>query len=168
MQRLHTVLLKLKMEKLLAPRQCCLIKGHMALLILYTEQGLNVQNCINRLLEQVNKLNADESKLPVLRTMVDTFDSILNKSDIFINGNYLFFGENFQIWNLNFSLAFISIYFISSVHRHVDCGLLNVLLTAGAREMLTIHQQTVCIQCIEHSLETVVSGAASKNHVHFV
>lgn len=97
MQRLHTVLLKLKLEKLLAPRQCCLIKGHMALLILYTEQGLNAQNCINRLLEQVNKLNSDESKLPVLRIMVDAFESLFNKSDIFLNEEYLFFGMNFNI-----------------------------------------------------------------------
>lgn len=93
MLRLHTVLLKLKLEKLLAPRQCCLIKGHMALLILCTKHGLNVQNYMNRLLEQVNKLNSDESKLPVLRIMVDAFDSILDKTDIFVNEEYLFFGK---------------------------------------------------------------------------
>lgn len=97
MQRLHTVLLKLKLEKLLAPRQCCLIKGHMALLILYTEQGLNTQNYINRMLEQVNKLNSDESKLPVLRVMVDACERIFNKSDIFINEEYLLFGMHFNI-----------------------------------------------------------------------
>lgn len=64
----------------------------MALLILYAEHGLNAQNCINRLLEQVNKLNSDESKLPVLRIMVDAFESILNKTDIFENEEFLFFG----------------------------------------------------------------------------
>lgn len=101
MQRLHTLLLKLKLEKLLAPRQSCLIKGHMALLILYTEQDLSAQNCINRLLEQVNKLNPDESKLPVLRIMADALESVLNKSDIFLNEEYLFFGMNFNIRSKN-------------------------------------------------------------------
>lgn len=69
----------------------------MAMLILYTEHDQNAQNCINRLLEQVNKLNSDESKLPVLRIMVDAFEGILSKPDIFLNEEYLFFGMYTQI-----------------------------------------------------------------------
>lgn len=80
---------------MLPPRQCCLIKGHMAMLILYSEQEINVQNYVNRLLEQLNKLNSDESKLPVLRIMIEALERIFAKSDIFSNDEYLLFGINF-------------------------------------------------------------------------
>lgn len=96
MQRLHSVLLKLKLEKLLTPRQCCLIKGHMALLILCTEHGIHARNYIGRVLEQVNKLNSDESKLPVLRVMIEAFERIFDKSDVFANEEYLLFGMKFK------------------------------------------------------------------------
>lgn len=105
MQRLHTVMLKLKLEKLLLPRQCCLIKGHIALLILHIQRELNTQNCINRLLEQVNKLNTDESKLPVLRIMVDAFEIILDKADVYANGEYLLFGMYVSISELHVGIS---------------------------------------------------------------
>lgn len=91
-QRLNSILLQLKLEKLLPSRQCCLIKGHMALLIVYTEQEVNTQNYMNRLLEQVNKLIPDESKLPVLRIMIEALGLIFAKSDIFALDEYLLFG----------------------------------------------------------------------------
>lgn len=67
----------------------------MALLIVYSEQEVNTQNYVNRLLEQVNKLNSDESKLPILRIMVDALERIFAKQDIFALDEYLLFGMDF-------------------------------------------------------------------------
>lgn len=92
-QRLHSILLQLKLEKLLTARQCCLIKGHMALLILYSKQEVNTQNYVTRLLEQVNKLNTDEHKLPVLRIMIEAVERIFDKPDFFALDEYLLFGK---------------------------------------------------------------------------
>lgn len=66
----------------------------MALLILYSKQEVNTQNYVHRLLEQVNKLNSDESKLPVLRIMVEALERILDKPDFFALDEYLLFGKN--------------------------------------------------------------------------
>lgn len=94
-QRLSSILLQLRLEKIPPPRQCVLIKGHMALLIIHSDQEVNTQNYLNRLLEQVNKLNSNESKLPVLRIMVDALERILKKPDIFAFDEYLLFGMAF-------------------------------------------------------------------------
>lgn len=92
-QRLHSIALQLRLEKLSAPRQCCLMKGHMALLKIYSDQEMNMQNYVIRLLEQVNKLNSDENKLPVLRIMIDGLESIYSRSNIFALDEYMLFGE---------------------------------------------------------------------------
>lgn len=107
-QQLQSILLKLRLEKLLSARQSCLIKGHMALLILYSEQEVNIQNYANRVLEQVNKLNSDESKLPVLRIMIDAVERIFDKPDFFALDEYLLFGklQNQHRFTCNFNQIF--------------------------------------------------------------
>lgn len=93
---MHSILLQMRLEKLLAPRQNCLIKGHMALLILYSQQKVNTQNYVGRLLEQINKLNSDEKKLPILRIMVDGLERIFEIPDIFAHDEYRILGEAMQ------------------------------------------------------------------------
>lgn len=87
-------LLQLRLEKLSAPRQSCVMKGHMALLILFANQEENVKNYAGRLLEQVTKLISDENKLPILRIMIDALERIYDKSDIFALDEYILLGEN--------------------------------------------------------------------------
>lgn len=65
----------------------------MALLILYSQQDVNTQNYVSRFLEQINKFNSDENKLPVLRIMIDALERICQRSDIFSNDEYMIFGE---------------------------------------------------------------------------
>lgn len=65
----------------------------MALLILYSKQEVNTQNYVTRLLEQVNKLNTDEHKLPVLRLMIEAVERIFEKPDFFALDEYLLFGK---------------------------------------------------------------------------
>lgn len=65
------------------------------MLIVYSQQEINAHNHVNRLLEQVNKLNSDESKMPVVRIMVDALERIYDKPDIFANDEYLLFGNIF-------------------------------------------------------------------------
>lgn len=69
----------------------------MALLIVHSDQEVNTQNYVNRLLEQINKLNTNESKLPVLRIMVDALERIFKKPDIFASDEYLLFGMSHSI-----------------------------------------------------------------------
>lgn len=109
-QRLQSILLQLKLEKLLPPRQSCLMKGHMSLLILYSEQKVDTQNYVVRLLEQINRLNSDEKKLPVLRIMVDGMERIFDKSDIFAFNEYMILGE-FTIIFISCSLFLFVIYY---------------------------------------------------------
>lgn len=65
----------------------------MALLILYSDQEINMTVYVGRLLEQVNSLNADESKLPVLRIMFDSLEKIYQKHDIFEFGAFSLIGN---------------------------------------------------------------------------
>lgn len=64
----------------------------MALLILYSEQEVHMHSYVSRLLEQVNKMSCDESKLPSLRIMVDALERIYAKSDIFAYDEYMLLG----------------------------------------------------------------------------
>lgn len=68
----------------------------MSLLILYSQQKVNTQNYVSRLLEQINKLNSDEKKLPILRIMVDGLERIFEISDIFANDEYRILGMAIQ------------------------------------------------------------------------
>lgn len=93
-QQLQNFLLQLRLEKLPAPRQSCVIKGHMSFLILNLEQELNIQMYSNRILEQVNKLNLDEHKLPILRIMIDALEKICDtNSNIFEFGSFVLIGN---------------------------------------------------------------------------
>lgn len=82
----------MRLEKLLIARQLCVVKGHMALLILQAEGQISIHGYIIRLLEQLNKLPMDENKLPILRIIVDALESLFAKPDIFELGEYIFIG----------------------------------------------------------------------------
>lgn len=74
------------------PRQLCVVKGHMALLLLQAGKQIGIQGYVIRLLEQLNKLTMDENKLPVLRIIADGLDPMFAKQDIFELGEYIFIG----------------------------------------------------------------------------
>lgn len=89
---MQNILLQMRLEKLAIPRQLCIVKGHMALLILQAEKHISIHGYVIRLLEQLNKLPMDENKLPILRIIADALDPLFAKPDIFELGEYIFIG----------------------------------------------------------------------------
>lgn len=83
----------MRLEKLAMPRQLCVVKGHMALLILQAEKRISIHDYVIRLLDQLNKLSMDENKLPILRIIADALEPLFAKQDIFELGEYIFIGE---------------------------------------------------------------------------
>lgn len=84
----------MRLEKLTMPRQLCVIKGHMALLILHAGKQISIHGYVIRLLEQLNKLTMDENKLPILRIIADALDPLFVKGNIFELGEYIFIGKS--------------------------------------------------------------------------
>lgn len=109
------------------------------MLIVYSQQEINAHNYVNRLLEQVNKLNSDESKMPVVRIMVDALERIYDKPDIFANDEYLLFGNISSMFISSFA-QYNGYVFLIDIFRFMDCRLFIVLFTVRAREMLAIYQ----------------------------
>lgn len=107
------------------------------MLIVYSEQGVNAQNYTNRLLEQVNRLNMDESKLPILRIMIESIDRIFDKTDIFALDEYLLFGK---FNGILFNWTVIWMKSLVFLNRFMDCWLFVVLFAVGTRKMFAIDQ----------------------------
>ena len=92
-QRLQNILLQARLEKLTHPRQTCLTKGHMAMLVLFTEQEQPVHGYIGRFLEQLNAIAADENKLSIMRIIVDGVEQLFARTDAAQFGEHLLLGE---------------------------------------------------------------------------
>lgn len=90
--QLQNIILMLRLEKLPAQRQACVVKGHMALIMLTTESRLDASAYIVRLLEQINRLPADENKTKALRVIADACESLLSRPDIFECGEFALIG----------------------------------------------------------------------------
>lgn len=91
--QLQNILLQLRLEKLTSPRQLCVVKGHMALMMMQTEHRIAIQGYVIRFLEQLNKLTMDDHKLPILRIIAEAFEPLFAKDDIFELGEFIFIGE---------------------------------------------------------------------------
>lgn len=92
-QRLHNILLQIRLEKLLPSRQTCLTKGHIAMLILHSNANIDIHGYIFRFLEQIHALTADENKLPTLKIIIDGAEKLFQKENIFELGEYLLLGK---------------------------------------------------------------------------
>lgn len=82
----------MRLEKLALPRQLCVVKGHMAMVLLQAEKQIGIQAYVIGLLKQLNKLTMDENKLPIMRIIADALDPLFVKQDIFELGEYIFIG----------------------------------------------------------------------------
>lgn len=72
---------------------------------------MNTQNYVSRLLEQINKLNSDENKLPVLRIMIEALERICQKSDVFSNDEYMILGKTFLVVKMRiFSIVYVCVF----------------------------------------------------------
>lgn len=91
--QLQNILLMLRLEKLPAQRQACVVKGHMALIMLITESRLDASAYIVRMLEQINRLPVDENKTKALRVIADACESLLSRPDIFECGEFALIGN---------------------------------------------------------------------------
>lgn len=90
---MQSTLLQIRFERLTTPRQICLMKGHVALVLLQEKRDINVQSYLSKILDQVNKLNTDENKLPVLRIMVEILEKMCTKENMFAVGTYTIVGK---------------------------------------------------------------------------
>lgn len=92
----------MRLEKLPAPRQNCLMKGHMSMVLLALKQESSTTNYTNRIIEQLTKISSIEQKLPLLRHMAGTLEYICENVD------YLDYGGLSLIGNIFYS-HFLSI-----------------------------------------------------------
>lgn len=69
------------------------MKGHVALVLLQVKREINVQSYLTKILDQVNRLNSDENKLPVLRVLVEILENMCTKENIFSIGTFTIIGK---------------------------------------------------------------------------
>lgn len=130
----------MRLEKLAMPRQLCVVKGHMAMLLLQVEKHIGIQAYVIRLLEQLNKLTKDENKLPIMRIIADALDPLFVKKDIFELGQYIFIGmcgvKGDQRW-----IWFSMLSFLEPI-RIVAGWLFGIVLARRTGKVFAIHQQS--------------------------
>lgn len=83
----------MRLEKLQPARQTCLTKGHVALLILHSNENLDIHGYVLRFMEQVHAINSDENKLPILKILIDGAETLFQKNNPFECGEYLLLGN---------------------------------------------------------------------------
>lgn len=93
--QLQNILLCLRLERLPAPRQSCLMKGHMSMVLLGMHQEYVTSNYVARILDQVSKVGSAEAKLPMLRLMAGTLEYICDKRQFLEYGGLTLMGITF-------------------------------------------------------------------------
>lgn len=83
----------LKLEKLQIQRQTCAVKGHLALIFLFTQDRIDANAYITRMLEQIQKIPIDDNKLKIFRIMAESCEPLLNRQDIFECGEFTMIGN---------------------------------------------------------------------------
>lgn len=69
-------------------------KGHVAMLILYSDQRIGIHSYLLRFLDQISAINSNENKLAVMKILFDGLDRILIRDDYFECGEHLLIGTN--------------------------------------------------------------------------
>lgn len=70
-------------------------KGHVALLILYSDQRIAMHSYLLRFLDQISAINVNENKLSVMKIVFDGLDRIiLVRDDYFECGEHLLIGNS--------------------------------------------------------------------------
>ncbi|XP_055379869.1 protein MMS22-like [Condylostylus longicornis] len=79
-------LLLIQLDKISLNRQICIMKGHVALMILYVENFMDLSDYIKKILEQLNSIKND---INICKILSEGLCEILKKSENFDNGEYL-------------------------------------------------------------------------------
>lgn len=91
-QRIQNILMQISLLKLSATRQIALVRGHVALIILFNEKKVNVSTYVQKILEQINSIHLDEGYFPVLKILADGFYEIFSNSECFQLGEHVLLG----------------------------------------------------------------------------
>lgn len=83
--KLKDQLLSIALEKVTAPKQIAIAKGHMALLILYAQHNYDLTDYITKLLQQLTAIRND---LAVSKVMANSLLDIFNYADNFQRGEH--------------------------------------------------------------------------------
>lgn len=145
--QVQNILLMLRFDKLTSSRQTCLMKGHLSMIILGLEQEYEIKTYINRVLDQVNKITAIETKLPLLRLLASTLEHICDKPDLLecggltlIGNTYITYKQAYEVTNLIYDIQ----------HVHADNWIVDYLLASQKSEqekcLQSLNRLMVCIQ----------------------
>lgn len=78
--------------KLTANRQIALLRGHISLLILFTQKQLNISAYTTKILEQLTTIHLDESYGNALKMLADGMVEIFANTSLFQLGEYVLLG----------------------------------------------------------------------------
>lgn len=90
--RLQNILLQLRLDRIPAARQQCMMRGHVAMLILHIDQRIAIQSYLLRLLDQAMAIGSTEQKLATMKILFEGLERLLSHDDYFECGEYLLIG----------------------------------------------------------------------------
>lgn len=93
---LQTILLQMTLSKLPTNRQVTLVRGHVALIVLFSRHQIPTGPYIAKLLEQLGAINQDRVCLVTSKILVDGFVDIFSNSLSFSLGQQLLIGKIFK------------------------------------------------------------------------
>lgn len=82
--------------RLTTNRQIALLRGHISLLILFTEKHLNISSYTTKILEQLTTIHLDESYGQALKMLADGMLEIFANTASFELGEYVLLGTKYS------------------------------------------------------------------------
>lgn len=123
------------------------MKGHLSMIILGLEQAYDMNNYINRILDQVNKITSIETKMPLLRLLASALDHICDKPDLLECGGLTLIGNSYITIKHAFEVT-NSICGVQNVHT--DNWIVDYLSSSQKSEqekcLQSLNRLLVCIQ----------------------
>lgn len=95
-------MLQIRMDRLSPSRQICIAKGHVAMLILHSDQRVSIHGYIVRFLDQVSVIGANDNKLSVMKVLFDALNRFFIRDDYFECGEYLLAGIRTFLFEFKF------------------------------------------------------------------
>lgn len=105
-QRIQNILMQISLGKLSATRQIALVRGHVALIVLFTEKNLNISTYVQKIIEQINYIHLDEGYYPTMKILADGFLEIFSNSESYQLGQHLLLGL-FQLLFCSYFLVLV-------------------------------------------------------------
>lgn len=86
-------MLQLRLDRLSPTRQICAAKGHVAMLILHSDQRVSIKSYVIRFIDQISAIGANDNKLSVMKVLFDALDRLFIQDDYFECGEHLLIGK---------------------------------------------------------------------------